>query len=29
MARIFVLMSGKGGMGKSTLSSSLAVHYAR
>ena len=29
MARIFVLMSGKGGVGKSTLSSSLAVHYAR
>ena len=29
MSRIFSIMSGKGGVGKSTLSASLAVYYAR
>ena len=29
MGRIFSIMSGKGGVGKSTLSVSLAVYYAR
>lgn len=28
MARIFCIMSGKGGVGKSTLASSLALYYA-
>lgn len=29
MARIFSIMSGKGGVGKSTLASSLALYFAR
>ena len=29
MSRIFTIMSGKGGVGKSTLSSALALYYAR
>ena len=29
MARIFAIMSGKGGVGKSTLSAALAEYYAR
>ena len=29
MSRIFVLTSGKGGVGKSTLAAALAVYYAR
>ena len=29
LGRIFSIMSGKGGVGKSTLSTSLAVYYAR
>lgn len=29
MSRIFTLMSGKGGVGKSTLSAALALYYAR
>ena len=29
VGRIYSIMSGKGGVGKSTLSSSLAVYYAR
>ena len=29
MSRIFTIMSGKGGVGKSTLASALALYYAR
>ena len=29
MGRIFAIMSGKGGVGKSTLSASLAEYFAR
>ena len=29
MSRIFALMSGKGGVGKSTLAAAMAVYYAR
>ena len=29
MGRIFAIMSGKGGVGKSTLAAALAEYYAR